>query len=79
MLISINRPVTELAKECTMSKFHHSIRWTNPDGSVEEITTGPHDRMDAARDRAIFVAKQFGWTEPNWWQWWRWDDTRPTA
>src|SRR5688500_1268034 len=57
--------------------YGFTIKWTDFDGSRHEVaSTGFHSGLDARRS-VIGAARQAGWTPPRWWQWWRWNDTRP--
>lgn len=60
-----------------MTTYGQTIRWTNFDGSVEEITVSKCASAEEAYDMAIINAQVNGWTPPRWWQFWRWSDTSP--
>lgn len=55
-------------------KHGQSITWTSRHGMKTTITVRDCDTKEQALRMAIESAKKFGWTEPKWWQWWRWDD-----
>ena len=35
-----------------------------------------HEDLEMAMVEATQLALSDGWTQPRWWQWWRWGDTR---
>jgi hypothetical protein len=64
------------AGEGGMIKYGQSITYTRADGSIETITADDCDSPDEAKDAAIQFAATQGWTNPRWWQFWRWGDTQ---
>lgn len=34
------------------------------------------ETSEIAKQQAIELAEMDGWTNPKWWQWWRWEDTK---
>lgn len=55
----------------------YTIRWTNRDGNSTEVSCDGAFTERDARKSALRSAIRTGWTYPRWWQWWRWNDTRP--
>ena len=55
-----------------------AITWTDSDGSKSTVCSDYHTNDREARKEVLRMARKWGWTYPRWWQWWRWDDTRPS-
>ena len=51
------------------------IKWTKRDGVISIASTKGHPNEESARLQALENAKNFGWTPPKWWEYWRWNDT----
>jgi hypothetical protein len=54
-----------------------SIKWTDRRGTVTTVTATQCAAANEAICSAIESATAFGWTYPKWWEFWRWNDTRP--
>ena len=52
--------------------FGYSIRWGR-----QTFTVNGEPTHDEAKRKCIEWASKNGWPRPKWWQFWRWDDTRP--
>lgn len=66
-----------LEKSPTGVIYGFAISWTDLNGGKRSIkTTGFYTARDARRS-VVRAARRSGWTYPRWWQFWRWDDTRP--
>ena len=59
--------------------YSQSVRWTGRDGNVSVLTVNGYPTAEAAAAKAFHDAREFGWTPPRWWQWWRKGDTRAPA
>ena len=67
---------TESRSSATVDvQYGQIIRWTNPDGSKQELEVWGRSREEANR-KAREQALAFGYTQPKWWQWWRKGDTK---
>lgn len=66
-----------LAQAPERALYRNEIKWTDFDGTRHSISSGWRFHMRVARKESLRRAIGFGWTRPRWWQWWRWDDTRP--
>lgn len=65
-----------LAESPTGVVYSYGITWTKRDGTVCTTSgTGYYERE--VRKQVLRSVIRQGWTYPRWWQWWRWDDTRP--
>lgn len=53
-----------------------TIRWTGASGDQNEVSVHLCETAEEATSRALNMARKQGWTQPKWWQWWRWNDTR---
>jgi hypothetical protein len=58
-------------------KYGQIIKWTWFDGSKENVEVYDCETMEEALGRSVCLAEASGWTYPKWWEWWRWNDTRP--
>lgn len=54
-----------------------TIRWTDFNGNRYSHQVDGYFTPREARKASLRGAIRQGWTYPRWWQWWRWDDTRP--
>lgn len=52
------------------------VEWTARDGQKKTVHTSGHPTKTHARENALAMARIEGWTEPHWWQWWRWKEAR---
>lgn len=59
-----------------MPTYGQTIRWTELNGTKSTVSVENCPTRQEALQSALRSAKAFGWTEPKWWQWWRWEDTR---
>ena len=57
--------------------YSHRIMWHDFDGSCYVVRVDNHLSPEDARADAIAAAKRQGWRPPQWYQWWRREDTRP--
>ena len=55
--------------------YGFNITWRQKNGETS-VTVRGRDTLEEAKQDCIESAKHFGWTNPKWWQWWRWGDTR---
>jgi hypothetical protein len=46
------------------------VKWGHDSVSVQGSVS-----PDEAKLSAILAAERMGWTNPRWWEFWRWDDT----
>lgn len=58
---------------------YYAFRWTERDEAMGGVQASGADASDpdALREAwfdALRTALLLGWTEPKWWQWWRWND-----
>ena len=62
-----------------MATYGFTIKWTTVIG--DRITFGVNGckTCDEAKQQALEIAKDLGWTRPKWWQWWRRNDTKITG
>lgn len=56
--------------------YNQSVKWTDFNGNVTKVEVQGFSSSKEAKTRALESAKEFGWTPPRWWQWWRWNDTQ---
>lgn len=61
-----------------MTTYGYEIRETTPYG-VEKTSVSGCDSIETAQIEAVRMALYLGWTPPQWWQFWRWGDTKPSA
>jgi hypothetical protein len=59
------------------TKYGQGLAWTDITGRHHEITVSGCDTWEEAAREVIRLAEKDGWTPPRWWQFWRWNDTRP--
>jgi hypothetical protein len=61
-----------------MEKYVQEIKWTIKPGHTKSISVEGNEgqSLESVQAMAAAYAKQWGWTPPKWWQWWRWNDTR---
>jgi len=57
--------------------IHYSqhIVWHDLDGMRHVASAQNFTSRAEARSAAFMLAKELGWTEPKWWQVWRWKDS----
>jgi hypothetical protein len=55
-----------------------TITWTTFSGGKNSVGNNGFYTPREARKSALRAARRCGWTYPRWWQFWRWDDTRPS-
>jgi hypothetical protein len=56
----------------------YTVVWTRfGEGRSTFHACGFSTPEEADKSRAESL-RGYGWEPPKWWQWWRWDDTRPT-
>lgn len=61
------------------TRYGYSFSWAeNPNGRTTITASGFTDpaERDASFKRALVGS---GYTEPRWWQWWRWGEHRPMS
>jgi len=51
------------------------IVWHERRGTTCGVFVEGHNSERSARLECLRAARQFGWTKPKWWQWWRRGDT----
>jgi hypothetical protein len=66
-----------LERSPTKAVCRSEIKWTDIDGSKSSVCSDYHFHARDARKEALRMARKWGWTYPRWWQWWRWEDSRP--
>jgi hypothetical protein len=54
--------------------YGYEIRYGSTTASCDGCST-----LEEARLEAIALAQLAGWTNPKWWHFWRWGDTRVSA
>lgn len=59
-----------------MATFGHSVTWHDRDGCITQVFVAGLSSPELALLEAVKSALQAGWTEPKWYQWWRWQETR---
>jgi len=57
--------------------YDYRITYTTFEGCAGHVEANGQPTLEEAKKRAIKIAIDTGWTPPKWWQWWRWNDTRP--
>jgi hypothetical protein len=50
-----------------------NIEWSNKEGGQTGVSAWG-DTPESAFKKCMESAVYFGYTNPKWWQWWRWDD-----
>jgi hypothetical protein len=50
----------------------YTIRWGDQTFAIKGC-----ESAEEAKAKCVKWVTDNGWTPPKWWQWWRWDDTRP--
>jgi len=55
--------------------YEQSVIWSDFINQHNSVGVSGLKTMKEAREQALELAKNGGWTPPKWWQWWRWNDT----
>ena len=53
-------------------KHGYQISWSEFGGAKTTVTAKSDFSLSDAAHKAFEFARECGWTEPRWWQWWRW-------
>lgn len=57
--------------------YDYEIVMTRIDGGMTKWGVEKCATPEDAKRECIAFAERNGWTRPKWWQFWRWQDTRP--
>lgn len=58
-----------------MNTYSHIVSWKNFWGDQKTtVRSENHPTPESAREAAVRMARKMGWTPPQWWQFWRWDE-----
>lgn len=57
-------------------KYSAEITYTSFNGGSTTCGVDGCETQEQAWYEALELAYMDGWTQPKWWQWWRWGDTR---
>jgi hypothetical protein len=66
----------DLLTDFTTTCCEYTVTMTRFDGGKERWTVRSETFQDA-KEKAWKWAMDSGWEAPKWWQWWRWEDSRP--
>ena len=62
-----------------MATYGFTIKWTDTKGNETTVGINGCKTCEEAKQQIIAVAKEMGWLQPKWWQWWRRGDTKITG